>query len=338
MIGYKKRHMKRYSIGFLLCALLITACGKEDGDIKAAADGADGKVSAKVTTVLNWFAQSEHGGLYTALEEGIYKEAGLEMTLQPGGPQISATQIVASGKAEFGMGQADEILMARQNGIPVVAVFAIFQKSPQGLMVHSDANVDSMEGLKGKTVYVAGAAAYWEYMKKAFNLEDTTQMAYTGSMAPFLADKNVAQQGYVTSEPFEMKQQSVDVDFLLNADYGYAPYGNVLYTTEEYLEKNPDVVKAYVEATAKGFESFKMNYEQIIPAIQKANPDMSAEKLTFAAETMIPLVFEGDAETHGVGYMTKERWEELAKQMTDIGMLKSMPDVTEAYTIQFFTK
>lgn len=337
MADYKKRYMKSF-IGLMLCALLLSACGKDESDSKAAASGTDGKVSAKVTTVLNWFPQSEHGGLFTALEEGIYKEAGLDMTLQPGGPQISATQIVASGKAEFGMGQADEILLARQNGIPVVAVFAIFQKSPQGLMVHGDANVDSMEGLRGKTVYVAGGAAYWEYLKKAYKLEDTTQMAYTGSMAPFLADKNVAQQGYVTSEPFEMKQQNVDVDFLLNADFGYEPYGNVLYTTEDYLENNPEVVKAYVEATAEGFESFKVNYEKIIPAIHKANPDMSVEKLTFAAETMIPLVFEGDAEKNGVGYMSKERWENLAKQMKDIGMLKSMPDVTKAYTDKFLTE
>lgn len=331
--------MKWCFVGLVISMLLLSACGNKEGGSKAAAGENKGEASlTKVSTVLNWFPQSEHGGLFAALEEGIYKEAGLDMTLTPGGPQVSATQIVASGKSEFGMGQADEILLARQNGIPVVALFAIFQTSPQGLMVHSESNITSPEGLNGKNVYVSSASTYWEYLMKAYKLDDVKQMAYTGSLAPFLADPNTAIQGYVTSEPFEMEQQQVDADFLLNADFGYNPYGNVLFTTEDYLKKHPDIVKAYVEATVKGFESFKDNYKEIVPKIHEVNPDMGEEKLMFAAETMIPLVYGGDAEANGVGYMSQERWEKLAKQLTDIGILKEMPDVTEAFTNEYLTK
>ncbi|QAY66459.1 ABC transporter substrate-binding protein [Paenibacillus protaetiae] len=319
-------------------ALLLSACGNNNNSAVSAGTPEGGKVSAKVTTVTNWFAQAEHGGVYAALEEGFYKDAGLDMTITPGGPQISATQIVASGKAEFGMAQADEILLARQNGIPLVALFASFQTNPQGLVVHKDAGIASPDNLHGKSVYVSSGAGYWEYLKKAYSLSDVKQMAYTGSAAPFLADSNVVLQGYVTSEPFEMKNQNVDVDFLLNADFGYNPYGNVLFTTEDYLKKHGDVVKAFVEATAKGFEAYKTDYKTINEAIQKESPDMTTEKLTYASETMMPLVFDGDAKEHGVGYMSKERWETLAKQMTDTGLLDKMPDVSEVYTDEYFTK
>ncbi|GIQ61776.1 ABC transporter permease [Paenibacillus cisolokensis] len=315
---------------------LVAACGNDAKGGETSGTGSSGAEKVKVTAVTNWFAQAEHGGLYAALEKGFYEEAGLDMTIEPGGPQVSSTQIVASGKAQFGMGQADQILLARESGIPLVVIFASFETSPQGLMVHKEENIASPAELEGRNVYVASGASYWEYLKKAYNLQDVQEMAYTGSLAPFLADGKVAIQGYVTSEPYEMREQNVDVDFLLNADFGYNPYANVLFTTESYLKENPEIVKAFVNATAKGFDYFKEHYEEINPVIQKENPDMPLEKLNYAAEAMIPLVYGEEAQKSGVGRMTQERWDTLAQQMTEAGMLKEKPDVTQVFTNEFF--
>lgn len=348
---HKSRSMKWCSIAMVMMAVLLSACGSNGGNNAAGSEAAGGSnapastegtgaasETVKVTTVTNWFAQAEHGGLYAALDEGIYKDAGLDMTITPGGPQISATQIVASGKAEFGMAQADEILLARQNGIPLVAVFASFQTNPQILMTHTESKISSPEDLHGKTVYVSSGAGYWEYFLKAYGLSDATQMAYTGSAAAFLADSNTVLQGYITSEPYQMKEQNIDVSYLLNADFGYNPYGNVLFTTEDYLKEHPETVKAFVEATAKGFEAFKTDYEETNLVIQQENPDLDINELKYAAETMMPLVFEGDAATNGVGYMTEERWDTLAQQMTESGLLDSKPDVSKAFTSEFIVK
>ncbi len=292
------------------------------------------KEPVKVKQVTNWFAEPEHGGQYAALVKGFYEEAGLDMTLQPGGPGVSSTQIVASGQAEFGMGQADEILLARQNGIPIVAIAATFQKNPQGIMFHKGKFKDPSE-LNGHKVYVASGSTYWEFLKKIYKLDNVQELKYTGSLANFVSDPDAATQIYVTAEPFAMKEQNVEVDYFLNYDLGYKQYGNVLYTTEDYIKEHPDIVKAYVEASIKGWNYYKDNSEEINKFIQEKNPDMSLEAMAFGAETQKPLVYEGDAAVHGVGYMNPEIWSSLQKQLLDLGILKSEEPVEKAFTNEF---
>ncbi|MFB5266279.1 ABC transporter substrate-binding protein [Paenibacillus enshidis] len=326
----------------LSLSTLLTACGNQPSEQEATAGtagsaGESGKLTA-VTQVTNWFAQAEHGGLYAAKEQGYYEEAGLDMTIQPGGPQVSPTQIVASGKAQFGLTTADQLLVAREQGIPLVAIATIFQKSPQGLMVHANQHISSFADLNNRTVYVGTGSVFWDYVKGKYNLDQVQDMAYTGSLAPFVADEKAAIQGYVTSEPYEMKQQNVDVNFLLLADAGYNPYSNVLFTTEQYIQEHPDIVRVYVEASMKGWDYYKTNYDTVNDVILKENPDFTKEKLNYAAETLIPFVYEGDAAEHGVGYMTKERWAELGQQLLEIGALKSEPDISKVFTDEFLPK
>lgn len=289
---------------------------------------------AKVTQVTNWFAEPEHGGQYAALAKGFYEEAGLDMTIQSGGPGVSSTQIVASGKAEFGMGQADEILLARQNGIPLVAVAATFQKNPQGLMFHKG-KYKNLSELNGHKVYVASGSTYWEYLKKAYKLDKVEELKYTGSLANFVADPDSATQIYVTSEPFTMQQEGVEVEYFLNYDLGYKQYGNVLYTTEDFIKQHPDIVKAYVEASVKGWYYYKDNAEEINKIMQEKNPDLKLEAMAFGAKAQEPLIYGGDAETNGVGYMSKEIWEGLQKQLVEIGILKEAEPIGNVFTNEF---
>nr|WP_237171597.1 ABC transporter substrate-binding protein [Paenibacillus sp. IHB B 3084] len=248
---------------------------------------------------------------------------------------MSPTQIVASGKAQFGLTTADQLLVAREQGIPLVAVATIFQKSPQGLMVHANQNISSLADLNNRAVYVGAGSVFWDYVKSKYQLDNVKEMAYTGSLAPFIPDETAAIQGYVTSEPYEMKQQNVDVKFLLLADAGYNPYSNVLFTTEQYIQDHPDLVRAYVEASMKGWDYYKTNYDSVNDVILKENPDFTKEKLNYAAEALIPFVYEGDAAEHGVGYMKEERWAELGQQLMKIGALKKEPDVSKVFTDKF---
>ncbi|AJY74477.1 ABC transporter substrate-binding protein [Paenibacillus beijingensis] len=351
---------KRYKLGalsvMLAVVLSISACGS-GGNNSASTNGGSTSESSSTTTepaapsssdsttttetkltavtqVTNWFAEPEHGGQYAAVSKGFYKEAGLDMTLQSGGPGISSTQIVASGKAEFGMGSADEILLARQNGIPLVAIAAIFQKNPQGIMFHKGKYKDLSE-LNGKKVYVGSGSAYWEYLKKAYKLDSVQELKYTGSLANFVADPESATQIYVTSEPFTMQQQGVEVEYFLNYDLGYKQYGNILYTTEDYIKNHADIVKAYVEASIKGWMYYKDNTEEINKVMQEKNPDLKLESMAYGAKAQEPLIYGGDAEANGVGYMTPEIWESLQKQLVDIGMLKKADPISSVFTNDF---
>ncbi|CAM3215915.1 ABC transporter substrate-binding protein [Paenibacillus lupini] len=311
----------------LAVTLSLTACGSNNSS-------GDSKELTKVSQVTNWFAEPEHGGQYAALSKGFYEEAGLDMTIQSGGPGVSSTQIVAGGKAEFGMGQADEILLARQNGIPLVAIAATFQKNPQGIMFHKGQYKDITE-LNGNKIFVGSGVVFWEYLKKAYSLDKVTEMKYTGSLANFVADPTAATQIYVTSEPFSMQQEGVDVDYFLNYDLGYKQYGNILYTTEDYMKKHPDVVKAYVEASIKGWDYYKTNSEEINKVMQEKNPDLKLEAMAFGAKAQEPLVYGGDAEANGVGYMSKDIWSGLQDQLIDMGLLKDAEPIDDVFTNEF---
>jgi len=298
---------------------------------------ADNQPLIKVTQVTNWFAEPEHGGQYAALMKGFYEEAGLDMTIQPGGPQVSATQIVSSGKAEFGMTQADNLLLAREQGIPIVAIAATFQKNPQGLIYHADQDISDFPDLNGRTVYVAPGAGYWEYLKKQYDL-NVQEMQYTGSLVNFINDPASVTQGYITSEPFSLKQQGIETGILLHADSGYNPYANVLFTTEKIIREQPELVRAFVEASIRGWDYYKDHYEEVNPFLQEYNPDLSMEAMEYGATAQMDFVYGGDAAEGGVGIMTEERWRTLAEQMMEIGMLEKEVNVNDVFTNEFLPK
>jgi len=329
----RKGFKKLVATGSLLSLLVLSACGGSETSSSSGTDAAEGGELEKAKLVTNWFAQPEHGGNYAALVEGYYEDEGIDMTIEPGGPQISATQIVAAGDAQFGYTQAEALIMARDQGIPLVAIGAIFQKSPQVLVFH-EGEVSGFEDLNGKTVYTAPGSGYWEYIKKAYNLE-VKDMAYTGSLATFIEDKNAVTQGYATSEPFSLDQEGIANDFLYIHDSGFETYGNVIFTTEKMVKENPELVQAFMNATVKGWEFYKDNWEEVNPTIQEENPDLSIEKMAYSAETEMDLIFGGDAAEHGFGYMAEDRWVALQDALLDLEIIKEKEDITNAFTLEF---
>ncbi|TDF94416.1 ABC transporter substrate-binding protein [Paenibacillus piri] len=332
----KRRHPATTSVSRITAALavvllttILNGCGNGAPPPKAL---------TKEVVVTNWFAEPEHGGLYAALEKGFYKDNGLDMTIEPGGPQVSSILQVTSGKANFGMAQGDELLVARKEGIPVVGIFADFQKDPQAIMYHSGKPLQSFNDLSGRTVYVAQGAMYWEYLKKAYKLNNVKEMAFTGNYTGFINDSNAAIQSYTTSDPYIFKTKNVDVQFLPVYDSGYRPYANVLFTTEKIIKEKPEVVKAFVEATAKGWTYYKTGYEEINPVIHKINPEISLDSMKATAESEMDLIFSGDAVKGGVGTMTEERWMDLAKQLVAIGIIPNTDEVKHVFTTKFIPK
>lgn len=335
------------SVCLLLVSVVASACGSGSngsgtastgagaGGSEKGADSSPKKEAVAVTQVTNWFAEPEHGGQYAAVVKEFYKEAGMDMTLTPGGPQVSSTQIVSSGKALFGMTQADDLLLARKQGIPLVAIAALFQTNPQGLIYHSGQNIKGFADLNGHTVYVASAASYWEYQKKKFVLNKVQEMKYTGSLVNFMNDPGAVTQGYITSEPFTLKGKGIDVEMLLNADSGYNPYANVLFTTEKTIKEQPELVKAYVAASIKGWNYYKDHSDEINQYLHEKNPDISLDAMKYGAEKQMDFVYGGDAKAHGVGYMSAERWNALMDQLLEIKLLEKKEDVSNIFTNDF---
>jgi NitT/TauT family transport system substrate-binding protein len=245
---------------------------------------------------------------------------------------------VASGKAQFGMSQSDELLLARKEGLPLVAIAAIFQTSPQGFVYHKGQPIKDFSDFNNRKVWVTPGAGNWEYIKKVYKLDRVQEMAHNGSMTNFVADPTSVTQCYVTNEPFSLSQQGVEVETMLVADSGYSPYVNVLFTTEDYIKEHPDLVKAYVEASIKGWNYYKDHSDEVNKYLQQTNPDLQLAAMEFTAKAQKDFIYGGDAAKNGVGYMSKERWESLMKILLDLKLLDKEVDVEKAFTNEFLPK
>jgi len=274
--------------------------------------GAVGSAQAQeqFTYMTNWYAQAEHGGFYQAVATGIYKKLGLDVTIKMGGPQVNIMQIMAAGQTECVMGSSDlQMMQIRESGVPVVTVAAIFQKDPQVLIAHED--VKSFEQMKGKTILIAQSAnrGYWPWVKAKFGLTDEQTRPYTFNIQPFVADKNVVQQGYLTSEPYAIQKAGVKANTLMFSDYGYPAYATTISCMDKTVKERAKAVAAFVRGSAEGWKSYLADPAPGNALIKKDNPNMTDDQLAYSVAKLkeTGMVLGGDAAKLGVGVMTEAR-------------------------------
>ena len=288
----------------------------------------------------NWYAQAEHGGFYQAVATGIYQKSGLDVTIKMGGPQVNGTQLLMGGVVDFFMGFGADAIKAVEAGIPKITVAAIFQKDPQVLIAHPGVGVKSIEDLKGKSIYISAAAntTFWPFLKAKYGFSDAQKRPYNFNVAPFITDKESAQQGYLSSEPLKVEQKGgfKPVVFLL-ADYGYNPYANTIETRQKLVNEKPDLVQRFVDASIKGWYSYLENPEPGNKLIKKDNPEMTDEQLTYSLEKIreYGLLTSGDTV---IGDMTESRWGSFFEEQVKAGVFKANTDYKKAFTLKFINK
>lgn len=291
----------------------------------------------KVTFLTSWFAQAEHGGFYQGVATGLYRKHGLDVTIKMGGPQVNALQLLAAGQTDFMMGYDIQAIKAIEQGIPIVTVGTSFQFDLQGMLAHED--VPALGGLKGKTILVAtsGRATWWPWLKAKYGYSDEQTKPYTFNLQPFFADKTIAQQGYLSSEPFKAAQEGMKSKFFLFADDGYPPYGTTIVTMQKMVKEKPDVVARFVRASAEGWKSYLDDPAAANELIKKDNPNMKDDQLAYAVAKLKEhrLVTGGDASRLGIGVITDERWKRTFEFMVQSGLTKPDVDYKQAYTTQF---
>jgi NitT/TauT family transport system substrate-binding protein len=289
-----------------------------------------------VTLQLNWFPEAEHGGYYAALVHGYYQDAGLDVKILPGGPDTPVLQQVARRAATFGVVNADNILFGRAQEAPVVALMAPLQISPRCLIVHESSGIRDFNDLKNMTIAMSTSNAFSHFLRHQVALEGVTIVPYAGNVAPFLLNKDYAQQGYVFSEPFVARKQGGDPKVLMLSDLGFNPYTSLLFTHESQLTEGPDIARKIVAASIRGWATYIESPDEANRAIHRANPEMGLDILAFGAETLRPLVLDAVAKERGIGTMSRARWQTLADQLVETEQLKR-PDVhvEHAFTSEF---
>jgi NitT/TauT family transport system substrate-binding protein len=325
--------MKLSWIPCLAAALLAAACAPHPSN--------RGK-GVQIRFATDWRAEAEQGGYYEALAEGEYARRGLDVTFIPGGPGVNVPQLVASNAAEMGIGSNSFIVMnlAAQHA-PVKAVAAFMQKDPQVLIAHPDVGIRSLADMKGHPILLADASisAFWVWLKAKYGFTDDQVRKYAFSNAPFLADKRLVQEGYLTSEPYTIeKQGGLKPQVFLLADEGYPGYASMVIASDRFIAADPAAVRAFVEASAKGW----CDYLTADPApadrlILKDNPEMTEDVLAQAREKMrrYGIVESAAAAKARVGTMTDQRWADFFAVASGQGVYPKTVDYHAAYTLAF---
>jgi NitT/TauT family transport system substrate-binding protein len=299
----------------------------------------------KVTFGTNWLAEAEHGGYYQAIADGTYAKYGLDVTILQGGPQANNGLLLASGKIEFYMG--GNLLLpfqAVEQNVPTIVVAADFQKDPQIFMSHPGVGLDKWTDLPKATAFVGkeGVVSFYQWMETAYGFKEENVKPYNFNAAPFIADKNSIQQGYLTAEPFQVeKQGGFKPNIFLLADQGYSTYATTIETRTDLVEKNPDLVQRFVDASAIGWYHYLYgDNSKANAAIKKDNPDITDEQIAFSFAKMkeYGLIDSGDALKLGIGAITDARVKDFYDQMVKAGVVKADIDYKKAYTTKFVDK
>ena len=296
----------------------------------------------KVTFATNWLAEAEHGGFYQAKADGTYEKYGLDVTILQGGPNANNRLLLAAGKIEFDLGaNLIQAFDAVARDIPIVAVAALFQKDPFILMSHPGVGLDRIEDLPTAAAFIGkdGFVSVYQWLKKAYGFKDENVKPYTFNSAPFIADKHSIEQGYATSEPFEVERQGkFKPNVFLAADHGYNSYSTTIETTRGLIDKNPDLVQQFVDASIIGWYNYIYDDNRAANAlIKRDNPDIGDGQLAYSVTKMkeYGIVNSGNSLPLGIGAMRDARVKSFFVKMVEAGLFKPELDYKRAYTLQF---
>lgn len=300
-------------------ALLAAGCGKKSTEADAGPDSAPPQVRLQA----DWYAQAEHGGYYQAIAKGFDREEGVRLSITPGGPGSFGPQKVATGQAEFSMGRSDDIMLAIQQGMPLVIVTALMQHDPQALLLHDENPVRSFADLDGKSVMTTPGAAFIEFIQRKYQVRINVIPINYG-LAQFMADKNFIQQCFVTNEPYFVRKNGANPRAILIAESGYDPY-RVIFTSQRFLREKPEAVRGFVRAAARGWHDFLHGDPAPgMALISRDNEKMDADFMNYSIRAMNERrLVTGHAERgERIGLITRERLQAQMDALVALGMLK----------------
>ena len=299
----------------------------------------------KVVFGTNWLAQGGHGGFYQAVADGTYAKHGLEVEIMMGGPQMNNRPMLIAGKLDFLM--TGNLLLSFdnvRNGIPTMVVAAFFQKDPQAIISHEGNYKNFSDLTNAPTILVSkdGQFSFWKWMVKAHGFKDEQVKPYAYNLAQLLQDEKMVQQAYATAEPIYAAAAGAKPKTFLLADHGYTTYSTTVEARTEMVEKNPELVQRFVNASIEGWYNFLYGDRSAAYAlIMKDNPEMTKEKLDkeMAQFEKLGIIDVGDALTKGIGAMDMSRVKSFHKLAIDSGIIETgSVDINKVATDQFVNK
>ena len=300
-----------------------------------------------VTFATNWKAQAAHGGFYQAVVDGTYARYGLDVRILQGGPSVNNRPLLPAGRIDFLMtGNLLHSFDNIRNGVPTVVVAAIFQKDPQALIAHPGQGYQTFESLRTAPVaFIAKDAQFtwWQWLKVTHGFRDESLRPYNYNLAPFLANPKALQQGYSVAEPIYVQNQGKFKPVVhLLADHGFSTYSTVIETRADTVQKRPQLVQRFVDASIEGWVNYLYGDRKAANAVMlRDNPEMSLAEIEASVALMKAqgIVDSGESLLDGIGAMRSARIADFYQQMVKAGLYKPGDvDLTKVATLQFVNR
>jgi len=292
-------------------------------------------VSAPVNLqfALNWKAEPEFGGFYAAKLSGYFEKRGLNVDITEGGAGTPVVQMVANSKVSFGIAAADEVVIAQARGADVIALFAVYQINPQGIMVHPERGFKSIADVFNSpgTLAIQNGSPHTLFLQSKFRNYKVKLVPYAGGVATFLTDANYSQQCFVTSEPLIARKKGKPAKSFLIADAGFKPYGTVVIARRQYVEKNQKQTGDLIDDIREGWIEYLRAPEKANALMVKLNSAMDADTMKEAADVQKPYILSSEGSTKELGKMAAERWTTLSNQLFDLKLIEKKPQAEKLF-------
>jgi NitT/TauT family transport system substrate-binding protein len=290
----------------------------------------------KVSLLLDWYPQAEQGGYYYALINGLYKKAGLDVTIVPAAPGVAMGGQVAIGRMQFMLTTAADVLMARGRGLPLVGIMATMEHDPKGIIVHDNSPIHSFADLNDQLVAIGPGSAWFLYVVKKYHLDHIHETRLTLNNAFFLHNPDYSQECFVTAEPYFIEKAGVKVRTILVTDTGFDNY-RCIATSDGYLAAHKDAVKGFVEASIAGWIGYMKDPVATNIEIKKRNPEMTQGQMDYTDKVMADDRFISGDPTKGeaTGQINMNRIKVLYDILRSLNVIPADYDYTKSFDNEF---
>jgi NitT/TauT family transport system substrate-binding protein len=320
--------------------------------IFAAGFGTAALAADQVSVQLDYVVRGNHAMFFVAKEKGYFAKQNIEVTaIRRGTGSPNAMRLVGAGNAEFGFGDLPTLAVARSQDVPVVALAAVNQHSPLGMLaLASKHKLTKPQDLKGLNVGVQPSGSTYVFLKaflaaNGMSLDDIKQSTVTPPYENYLLLGRVdTVPGYIDAEVPELEAKAGgpgSLSIMQGSDFGYTVYGSGLFTSEKMIAEKSDVVQRFVNAYMQAFGDVANNPEEAADIIIKANPEYGPKKDVLVKQIQADIkgtFFSPDTKAHGLGWMTKDYWAKTTKILLSQGAMKQDIKVDAAFTDKFLTK
>ncbi|WP_088042918.1 ABC transporter substrate-binding protein [Bacillus sp. EAC] len=329
--------MKKFAFIFLAICLLLTGCGKEKTSTSQG-----NKKQKKVTVVLDWTPNTNHTGLFVAKDKGFFKDEGLNVEIiSPG--QTGADQLVATGKADFGVSYQESITQARVQNVPIVSIAAIIQHNTSGFASPKAKQIETPKDFEGKTYGGWGSPVEKAILNSLMSKEnaDVNKLSIVnmGDADFFTAVKKDIDFAWIyqgwTGIEAELRGEKLNMVYLTDYSKKLDYYTPVLATNEKMISDNPKIVKAFMKAVSNGYNYSIDHPKEAASILLKDNPDLD-KQLVEKSQIWLSTKYKDDASRWGE--QKKSVWKNYADWLTENKLLEGKFNPDKAFTNEFLPK